>query len=123
MVAEGHLNWSITPWIRRLITRAIAVAPCIAVASALGRDGINQALNASQVTLSILLPFLTAPLIWFTCNPKYMKAKVHTQIGEPEKEVQYANNKFTCAVAIGVWGFIAGLNAYLVIMLAMGQGG
>lgn len=76
MVCEGHLDWSLRPWIRRVFTRAIAVAPCVAVAAALGRDGISRALNASQVTLSILLPFLIAPLVWFTCWGKGMRVPV-----------------------------------------------
>lgn len=123
MVCEGHLNWNIKPWIRRLVTRAIAITPCIAVAAALGRNGIGQALQASQVTLSILLPFLTAPLMWFTCHKKYMKVKVYTPLGEEEREVEFSNGWLVTAVAICVWTFVAGLNSYLVISLAMGKGG
>ena len=44
----------------------------LVVAGAVGRKGLNQTLNASQVALSILLPFLVAPLVYFTCKQSVM---------------------------------------------------
>uniref|UniRef100_A0A0D2XLC3 Manganese transporter n=1 Tax=Fusarium oxysporum (strain Fo5176) TaxID=660025 RepID=A0A0D2XLC3_FUSOF len=72
MVSEGALNWNIKPWLRRLVTRSISITPSIIIAGAVGREGLNAALNGSQVALSIILPFVTAPLIYFTCRDKYM---------------------------------------------------
>lgn len=72
MVSEGALNWRLRPWLRRLITRLISITPSIVIAGAVGRSGLDAALNASQVALSICLPFVTAPLIWFTCRNRYM---------------------------------------------------
>ncbi|KAF5094410.1 hypothetical protein D0Z00_003560 [Geotrichum galactomycetum] len=72
IVSEGYLNWTIKPWMRRLITRMVAIIPCLIVAGAVGRKGLNQTLNASQVALSILLPFLVAPLVYFTCKQSVM---------------------------------------------------
>ena len=72
IVSEGYLNWTIKPWMRRLITRMVAIVPCLVVAGAVGRKGLNQTLNASQVALSILLPFLVAPLVYFTCKQSVM---------------------------------------------------
>lgn len=72
MVCEGALRWRVRPWLRRLITRSIAIAPSIIIAGATGRDLLNDALNGTQVVLSIVLPFVSAPLIWFTCFNKYM---------------------------------------------------
>ncbi|KAF3482654.1 uncharacterized protein GIQ15_01978 [Arthroderma uncinatum] len=72
MVSEGALNWKIRPWLRRLVTRSISIIPSIIIAGAVGRQGLNAALNASQVVLSVVLPFITAPLIYFTCLNKYM---------------------------------------------------
>ena len=73
MVSEGQLNWTIKPWARRLITRSISITPSIIVAGAVGRSGLSAALEASQVALSILLPFVSAPLIWFTCRSGVMR--------------------------------------------------
>lgn len=56
MVSEGMLKWSIRPWLRRLITRSISIVPSIAIAGAVGRDGLNSTLTASQVVLSVILP-------------------------------------------------------------------
>lgn len=72
MVSEGQLNWRLKPWLRRLVTRLISIIPSIVVAAAVGREGLDKALNASQVALSIALPFVTAPLIYFTCRARYM---------------------------------------------------
>lgn len=66
IVSEGHINIAIAPWKRRLVTRGIAVIPAIVVAGAVGREGLGGVLNASQVALSVILPVVSAPLIWFT---------------------------------------------------------
>lgn len=77
IVSEGYLNWNIKrTWIRRLITRGIAIVPCLVVTAAVGRSGLSQVLNASQAALSILLPFLVLPLIYFTSRPSIMCVEV-----------------------------------------------
>ncbi|KAK8121024.1 hypothetical protein PG999_005144 [Apiospora kogelbergensis] len=75
MVSEGALKWRMKPWLRRLITRSISITPSIIIAGAAGREKLNDALTGSQVALSIVLPFVTAPLIWFTCFNKYMTVR------------------------------------------------
>ncbi|KAI1499481.1 natural resistance-associated macrophage protein-domain-containing protein [Biscogniauxia marginata] len=75
MVCEGALKWRMKPWLRRLVTRSISITPSIIIAGAAGRDKLNDALNGSQVALSVVLPFVSAPLIWFTCFNKYMTAQ------------------------------------------------
>ena len=72
MVSEGALNWTVAPWMRRLITRSISITPSIIIAAAVGKDGLTAALNGSQVALCVALPFITAPLIYFTCREKFM---------------------------------------------------
>lgn len=66
MVSEGALNWTIAPWMRRLITRCISITPSIIIAAAVGKNGLTDALNGSQVALCVALPFITAPLIYFS---------------------------------------------------------
>ncbi|OAA67349.1 natural resistance-associated macrophage protein [Niveomyces insectorum RCEF 264] len=72
MVSEGALRWSVSPWLRRLLTRSISILPSIVIAGAVGRDGLDAALNGTQVVLSVVLPFVTAPLLWFTSRDRYM---------------------------------------------------
>lgn len=79
MVSEGALNWNIRPWLRRLLTRSLSIAPSIIIAGAVGREGLSAALNASQVALSIVLPFISAPLIYFTCRNRYMTVRCHNR--------------------------------------------
>lgn len=61
VVGEGFINWRTTPWKRRLITRLISMVPSLAVAAGVGESGINTLLVASQVTLSLVLPFVMFP--------------------------------------------------------------
>lgn len=85
MVSEGALAWRIPPWARRLITRSISITPSIIIAGGVGREGLDAALNASQVVLSAVLPFVSAPLIYFTCLNKYMKVEQPTGRIPPER--------------------------------------
>jgi metal iron transporter len=81
IVSEGQLNWTIKPWARRLITRAISITPSIIVAGAVGRKGLSTALEASQVALSVILPFVSAPLIYFTCRSSVMSVWAEDAVG------------------------------------------
>lgn len=72
MVSEGALRWAVPPFLRRILTRSISITPAIIVAGAVGRDGLTAALNGTQVALSVALPFVSAPLIYFTSRNKFM---------------------------------------------------
>jgi metal iron transporter len=72
IVSEGQLNWRIKPWLRRLVTRGISIIPAVIIAGSIGRSGLSKAIEATQVALSVVLPFVTAPLIWFTCKSSIM---------------------------------------------------
>lgn len=87
MVSEGFLSWSFPPVIRRLVTRGLAIAPCFAVVLWLGRDGLARTLNASQVVLSLMLPVVTAPLIFFTCSRSIMRVPIYSSDDNDEYEV------------------------------------
>lgn len=86
MVSEGFLLWSFSPVIRRLVTRALAIFPCIMVVMFTGREGLSRTLNASQVVLSILLPVVTAPLIYFTCSRRIMSVPILVRDGDEDVE-------------------------------------
>jgi metal iron transporter len=72
IVSEGQLNWRIRPWLRRLVTRGISIIPAVIIAASIGQAGLSKAIEATQVALSVVLPFVTAPLIWFTCKSSIM---------------------------------------------------
>lgn len=98
MVSEGALNWSLPPWIRRLITRSISITPSIIIAGAVGQEGLTAALSGSQVALSVALPFISAPLIYFTCRNKFMSVKMTgTRLRDVLPMEDYnGNNEGTC---------------------------
>ena len=89
MVSEGFLSWSLPPVTRRLITRGLAIAPCLLVVLFAGREGLAKTLNASQVVLSLLLPIVSAPLIWFTCDKRTMRVPIFERDGDEEVDVLY----------------------------------
>lgn len=149
MVSEGALNLKMRPWLRRLITRSISITPSIIIAGAVGREGLDAALNASQVALSVVLPFISAPLIYFTCMGQYMNvrsgrrlvgmrrgdedetgtesgeagvAMVATEATDTEMEnVKMANSIPVVIIAVVVWLIIAAMNVANLVLLGLGK--
>lgn len=72
VVMNGFLQMSIRPWVRRLVTRLLAICPAIVVVSLCGERGADQLLIVSQVALSIQLPFAIIPLVYFTSRRQCM---------------------------------------------------
>lgn len=72
VVMEGFIGWRLTPWLRRLITRLLAIIPAVVVSMFFGTAGTNQLLILSQVILSAQLPFAIIPMVLFTSNRKKM---------------------------------------------------
>ncbi|THV06068.1 Nramp-domain-containing protein [Dendrothele bispora CBS 962.96] len=75
VVSEGFIEWRVSPFLRRLITRLIGLVPSVAVAVAVGKDGIDKLLVASQVILSVVLPFVAFPLIYLTSSTMVMRVR------------------------------------------------
>ncbi|RDW74974.1 hypothetical protein BP6252_06116 [Coleophoma cylindrospora] len=128
MVSEGALKWRCPPWVRRLITRSISITPSIIIAGAVGRSGLSAALNGSQVALSVALPFISAPLIYFTCRNKFMTVHSHERrSGDEEEEGQedegtkMRNHWITATLAVLVWGVITIMNVANLVLLGMGK--
>ncbi|MCJ1438373.1 hypothetical protein MMC27_007761 [Xylographa pallens] len=125
MVSEGALNWSIAPWLRRLITRCISITPSIIIAAAVGQEGLTAALNGSQVALSIILPFVSAPLIYFTCRNKYMSVGTTAPaipgetVSRSEETVGMRNHWMMSVIAVGVWLLITIMNVALLVLLGL----
>ena len=101
IVMEGFLNIRIRPWLRRLITRAIAIVPAAIVAILYGESGTAKLLVLSQVLLSLQLSFAVFPLVMFT--------------SDREKMGEFANSTWLKALAYLVAFVIAALNAWLLV--------
>ena len=72
IVMEGFLNLRLRPWLRRLITRGIAIVPAVIVTAMYGESGTAKLLIISQVVLSLQLAFAVIPLILFTGDRRKM---------------------------------------------------
>jgi manganese transport protein len=72
IVMEGYLNLRIRPWLRRLITRLLAVIPAVVVIAYYGENSTNAMLVLSQVVLSLQLPFAIIPLIHAVVDKRRM---------------------------------------------------
>lgn len=73
IVMEGHLNLRIQPWLRRLITRLLAIIPALFTIFYFGDEALGSLLILSQVVLSLQLGFAVIPLIHFNSDKKLMK--------------------------------------------------
>ena len=72
VVMEGFMNWRIRPWIRRMITRLLAILPAIVIIGLRGDNSVTDLLTLSQVVLALQLPFAMFPLLYFTSSRKFM---------------------------------------------------
>jgi manganese transport protein len=100
VVMEGFLNFRITPWLRRLITRALAIVPAVIVIGVFGESKTTQLLVASQVVLSMQLGFAVWPLVRFT--------------DEKAKMGEFANKLWLKVLGWTTAGIIIALNVKLL---------
>lgn len=144
MISEGFLNWRLSPGVRRIITRVVAITPCLILVFVAGRTGLSSALNASQVVLSLLLPFVSAPLIYFTSNKEIMRIPLindcyrnicgdEFQLDDfnlengtisSESATLYkdmSNSTVTTVLAWLTWLIISVMNFYLLASFALGN--
>ena len=106
IVMEGFLNIRLRPWLRRLITRLIAIVPALVAVLIYGDRGSGALLILSQVVLSLQLPFAVFPLVAFTSNRKLMGP--------------YVAPRWMRVVAWPVAVVIAVLNIWLIVQVASG---
>lgn len=100
IVMEGFLNFRMRPWLRRLLTRSVAVIPAVLTIVYAGEEATYKLLIFSQVILSLQLPFAVVPLIHFTSNRRWMG--------------NFANRLWVQVLAWLCAVIIIGLNAWLV---------
>jgi manganese transport protein len=75
VVMEGFLRWRVRPWVRRLVTRLLAVVPAVLIIGVRGDGSVTDLLVLSQVILAVQLPFAMFPLLHFTSSRKRMGSK------------------------------------------------
>jgi manganese transport protein len=107
VVMEGFIHLRVSPWLRRMITRTIAIIPTIIVVAITGERGTEKLLILSQVILSLQLSFAVVPLVMFT--------------GSRKKMGEFVNGRWLQGLAWFTAALIAGLNAWLLIETAMGR--
>lgn len=100
IVLEGFLQVQIKPWLRRMISRLLAIAPAIAAVAFYGQKGLGDLMLFSQVVLSAQLSFAVVPLIQFT--------------SDKDKMGQFVNGLATRIIGWTMAAVIAGLNVYLI---------
>jgi manganese transport protein len=74
VVMEGFMHWRIRPWLRRIITRALAIIPAVLIIGLRGNSRVTDLVNLSQAVLALQLPFAMFPLLHFTSSRKRMGA-------------------------------------------------
>ena len=74
VVMEGFMHWRIKPWVRRLITRSLAILPAVLIIGLRGESSVTDLLTLSQVVLALQLPFAMFPLLHFTSSRRRMGA-------------------------------------------------
>jgi manganese transport protein len=107
VVMEGFIHIRLSPWLRRMITRSLAIIPTIIVVAITGEQGTEKLLILSQVILSLQLSFAVVPLVLFT--------------GSRKKMGEFVNGRWLQGLAWFTAALIAGLNAWLLIETAMGR--
>ena len=107
VVMEGFVQLKVSPWLRRLITRCLAIVPTIAVVAINGERGTEKLLILSQVILSLQLSFAVVPLVRFT--------------GDRKKMGPFVNGPFLQVLSWVTAVLIAGLNGWLLVATVLGR--
>ena len=100
---EGFIDLKLAPWLRRLITRMLAILPAFFITWIWGDSKVGELLVFSQVILSMQLSFAVIPLVWFTSD----KAKMG----------KFVNPAWLTSLSWLISAVILGLNAYLLLQI------
>jgi len=103
VVMEGFIHLKVSPWLRRMITRSLAIIPTIIVVAVTGEQGTEKLLILSQVILSLQLSFAVIPLVLFT--------------GSRKKMGEFVNAPWLQGLSWFVAALIAGLNGWFLVLM------
>jgi manganese transport protein len=98
VVMEGFMHWRIRPWLRRLVTRLVAIVPAVLIIGLRGEGSVTDLIVLSQVVLALQLPLAMFPLLHFTSSRKWMG--------------KYANGWFLLVTGWGSCLLITALDLY-----------
>lgn len=101
VILEGYMHIRLQPWVRRLITRGLAIVPAAVIVLGFGAAGLSRLLIFSQVILSLQLPFAIVPLAY--------------QTGRKQSMGEFANAPWLTCGVLAVAGLLIGLNGWLVL--------
>jgi manganese transport protein len=103
VVMEGFIHLRVAPWLRRLITRSIAIVPTVVVVAFWGEGGTEKLLLLSQVILSLQLSFAVVPLVIFT--------------GDRKRMGEFTNALWLKVLSWTTAALIAGLNGWFLLLM------
>lgn len=106
IVMEGFLHIRLKPWLRRLVTRLVAIVPALVTIVFLGEGSTSNLLILSQVILSLQLSFAVVPLVMFTSDRRLMH--------------EYVNPRWLTVLAWSIAMVIIALNSWLLLRIFLG---
>lgn len=106
VILEGFMNIKMKPWVRRLVTRSLAIIPAVIIAVLFQGSGLSRLLIFSQIVLSLQLPFAILPLVYFTSSKKHM--------GE------FVNRPWLKTAVGTIAAVIISLNVWLIVHMFVG---
>jgi len=118
-VVEGAFQVKINPFVRRLITRCIAIIPALIVIVSVGPAGIGNALTAVNYILAIGLIFVLLPVIWYVTNDKYMRVPNDDGTGTVSLKLGLTGSFFAWVI----WGLVILTNVATIVFLGLGLSG
>lgn len=117
VVMEGALQIQLSPFVRRLATRCVAIIPALIVAVAVGQPGMSQALVACNYILSIGLMVVTFPLVYYTSRDRYMEVPAEDASGAV---VSFRNHVVTAGVAYLIVGGVVFMDVATLVLIGLG---
>ncbi len=116
LVMEGALHIRLSPYLRRLITRCVAIIPALIVAVSVGPDGLSKALVACNYILAVGLVFISFPLVFYTSFDKYMSIPSDDGTGT----VSLKNSIPASIVAWLVWALVIVMDVATIVLIGLG---
>ena len=116
IVMEGAFHIRVSPFLRRLITRCVAIIPALVIAVSVGQDGLSKALVACNYLLAIALIPITFPLVYYTGRSQMMRVPDDDGTGT----VDMKNNLVTAAVAWLLWLLVVVMDVATVVLVGLG---
>ncbi|KAK3397002.1 natural resistance-associated macrophage protein-domain-containing protein [Sordaria brevicollis] len=124
IIMEGALDIRLSPFLRRLVTRCVAIIPALVIALAVGKEGLSKALVACNYLLAIALIPITFPIVWYTCRSRYMMVPCDGSSGAgahgDTRMVDMKNNLVTASVAWLLWLLVVVMDVATVVLVGLG---